>query len=299
MPEYLRPVQPVGGRMSSFTAHTRRTTPSREPGTDYYVPIGTPVIAPAAGVVGMTGDSINPPTGRFVWIKFDDGTSGRALHLSRRVVDAGQRVRQGQIIGYSGATGYGKEDWSHDPSTGGAHVHWTFWLDHRMRFGYDAHGRPYSVDFENYVTGAPAGGTPIPDQEEDEMPPIFRKHIDTRPRPLPKGGWHNVYLNEKNHTSFASGRCIVQSTVVVQLSGLPVGAEIQFRLVTTEAGTNNVRGGTTAREAVITPGMTYATVSDAIELTRPDDGVRWQMVVQHDGVTVRRTEVSAVIHPIR
>lgn len=148
------------------------------------------------------------------------------------------------------------------------------------------------------TTGAPAGGNGRPFPEEDDMA-LFAKHIDTRPRKLPKGGWHNVYLNEKNHTSFASGRCIVQSTVVVQLVGLPVGAEVQFRLVTTKAGTNDVRGGTTAREAVGTAGTTYATVTDSIELTRPDDGLRWQMVVQHDGVEVKRTEVSAVIHPAR
>lgn len=175
MADYIRPVEPVGGRMSSFTTHTRRTTPSREPGTDYYVPIGTPVRAPRAGVVAMTGDSIVPATGRFIFIQFDQDSagrrmSGRALHLKRRYVNVGDRVRQGQIIGLSGATGYGKEDWSADPATGGAHVHWTQFPTHTMRFGYDAQGRPYSVDFEALIGGTTAGGgaSPFPTIRKDD-----------------------------------------------------------------------------------------------------------------------------------
>lgn len=143
---------------------------------------------------------------------------------------------------------------------------------------------------------APSGGGYTPfDPEEDAMP-THVKHIDTRPRKLAKGTWQNLYLNAKDNTSFASGRCIVQSTAVVQLAGLPKGAEIQFRLVTTKAGTNQVRSGTTVREAVATSGTTYATVADSIELTLPDDGVRWQYAVLVEGAEVKRTEVSAVIH---
>lgn len=185
MADYIRPVNGYRG-VSSWSAHQRRSPRSTEPGTDYYVPIGTPVVAPRAGVVQMTGDSINPATGRFVYILFDRDsagrlTSGRALHLSRRVVSVGQRVRQGQIIGYSGASGYGKEDWSSDPATGGAHVHWTFWLSHSMRFGYDSSGRPYTVDFENYVSGSPAGGTGDDDMQADERNWLFELYQQLLP----------------------------------------------------------------------------------------------------------------------
>lgn len=166
---YLRPVQPVNGRMSSWYAHTRRSPRSSEPGTDYYCPIGTPVVAPTDGIVGMTGDSIVPATGRFVFIKFNDGRSGRALHLRSRSVSNGDHVRRGQVIGYSGATGYGKEDWSGDPNTGGAHVHWTLWPTHTMRFGYDANGKPYTLDHELYIGGSSAGGGSTPFPEEDDM----------------------------------------------------------------------------------------------------------------------------------
>jgi murein DD-endopeptidase MepM/ murein hydrolase activator NlpD len=188
MAGYLRPVaNPTG--LSSWRAHTRRTTPSSEPGVDYYCPIGTPVVSPADGRVWMTGDRIGPATGRFVAIAFDDGRGGRALHLSRRTVQYGQRVRRGQIIGYSGASGYGEEDWSWNPATGGAHVHWTLWPSQVMRFGYDRFGRPYTIDHEQYVsTGVVAGEdstpfppttpAPMPEEEDDDMKPTVHERVE-------------------------------------------------------------------------------------------------------------------------
>lgn len=178
MSGYLRPVGD-GRRISSFYAHINNRRPrSTEPGTDYYCPIGTPVVAPAAGVVGMTGDSIILPSGRFVFIKFDSGLSGRGLHLSRRTVNVGDRVKKGQVIGYSGASGYGTNDWSSNPDTGGAHIHWTFWPTHTMRFNYDANGNPYTLDPEVIFGGSTAGDGPLPFPEEDEMSAQAEAQID-------------------------------------------------------------------------------------------------------------------------
>jgi len=154
--------------MSTWANHQRRTTPSSEPGTDWYCPIGTPIIAPADGVIYGSGNSIVPATGRWVGIDFDNGMRFRTMHHSRNVITSG-RVRKGQVYAYSGASGYGKEDWSSDPSTGGAHVHGTLWPSRVMRFGYDRNRRPYTIDFMAHAGGnqlAVDGSTPF---GEDDM----------------------------------------------------------------------------------------------------------------------------------
>lgn len=131
---YARPVNPTG--LSTWRAHTNRGTPSTEPGTDYYCPIGTPIRAAASGRVVDAGNSIQPATGRYVTIDLDDGRRVRYLHILSRHVNIGDRVQWGQHIADSGATGYGEEDWSWNVAeTGGAHVHMTLWANQRYTFG--------------------------------------------------------------------------------------------------------------------------------------------------------------------
>lgn len=126
-------------RSTSWLTHTRRNPPSTEAGIDYFCPIGTPVRAAESGRIVDTGDSIQPATGRFVTIDLDDGHRVRYLHLSTRAVSTGQRVARGQVVGYSGATGYGEEDWSWNVNeTGGAHVHMTLWRSQQYSFGRGA-----------------------------------------------------------------------------------------------------------------------------------------------------------------
>lgn len=147
---------PVGERrMSSWDAHQRRTTPSSEPGTDWYCPIGTEVLAPADGVVFGSSGGIAEPAGRWIGFDFPDlGLSFRSMHHSRNIITSG-RVREGQVYALSGASGYGKEDWSRDPATGGAHVHGTLWeRTNRMRFGYrTVNGKrvPWTLDFMEWA----------------------------------------------------------------------------------------------------------------------------------------------------
>lgn len=162
---YCRPVQPTGGRISSWTAHRNRGVPSVEPGTDYYCPRGTPVRAAAAGRVVDVGDSIQPATGRYVTIDLDDGRRVRYLHLERRHVGVGQRVQWGQHIADSGATGYGEADWSWNVAeTGGAHVHMTLWSTHRYEFNKDA-----TLDPELYMSSNQGGGSTNQSEEDEEM----------------------------------------------------------------------------------------------------------------------------------
>lgn len=167
-PNLLMPVTP--SYMASWESHTRRSPKSSEPGTDMFVPIGTPVYAPADGVVYGFGVSIGPATGRWVGVDFDNGLRFRAMHLSR-VMRTGGRVRRGDLIGYSGASGYGYEDWSTLRTMPAAHVHVTLWPSQVTRFGYKADGRtPWTVDFMQYVGGTqPAGGQAQLPIEEDDM----------------------------------------------------------------------------------------------------------------------------------
>lgn len=161
-PNLLIPVRYTG--LSSWEAHQHRVPRSSEPGTDFYCPIGTPVLAPADGYIYGYGDTIGPATGRWVGIQFDNGMSFRVMHLSRILKFSG-RVSQADLIGLSGATGYGDNDWSWNPNTGGAHAHVTLWPTSLRRFGYNpSTGEPYTIDFMKYAGGSGAGGS-----EEDDM----------------------------------------------------------------------------------------------------------------------------------
>lgn len=162
-------ILPVGERrMSSWRQHIRRYVPSQEPGTDFYCPIGTEIVAPYDGYIFGSGNSIVPATGRWVGIQFDNGMPYRSMHHKRNIITSG-RVRQGEVYAISGASGYGEEDWSWNPETGGAHVHATLWPDiaSRMRFGYRSPGIPYTIDMMDYI-GKPAFAG---EKEDEEMTP--------------------------------------------------------------------------------------------------------------------------------
>ncbi|WP_341664338.1 peptidoglycan DD-metalloendopeptidase family protein [Vibrio sp.] len=99
-------------------------------GTDYAVPIGTPVVSISSGRVVVS--RYHPLAGNYVVILHPDGLRTRYLHLSKRFVQRGDDVIQGQKIGTSGNTG----------RTTGAHLHFELWKD----------GRP--IDFEKKRTFA-------------------------------------------------------------------------------------------------------------------------------------------------
>jgi hypothetical protein len=115
------------------------------------------------------GTSISPATGLWNGIDLDNGMRFRGMHYSRLVRTSG-RVRRGEIIAYSGATGYGKADWSADPNTGGAHVHGTLWPTHQTRFGYQPNGKPYTIDFMAHADLSGTAGSGSNPFEEDDMP---------------------------------------------------------------------------------------------------------------------------------
>ncbi|MCL7929542.1 peptidoglycan DD-metalloendopeptidase family protein [Halomonas llamarensis] len=80
---------------------TGRTSPHN--GTDFAMPIGSPITAPANGRVERVENHY--AAGRYVVIRHDNGYRTRYLHLSKPLVSRGQRVEMGERIALSGNTG--------------------------------------------------------------------------------------------------------------------------------------------------------------------------------------------------
>ncbi len=148
MSTWIRPVE--GGSISdSFDGHKNRAKPSVNPGTDYAVPFGTVVVAPADGIVTGIVPTFHGSGGRMIFMSFDGGFNADFLHLHSIDVIYGQRVKQGQRIGLSGASGLGSENGY------GPHLHFSF-----RRGGSPTMGNG-NLDFETYVS-APAPAEPKP-----------------------------------------------------------------------------------------------------------------------------------------
>ncbi len=71
---------------------------------DYAVPIGTPIRATADGVVTFAG--WDGPYGNKISIRHNGTYSTNYCHQTRFAVKKGQKVTQGQVIGYVGTTGF-------------------------------------------------------------------------------------------------------------------------------------------------------------------------------------------------
>jgi len=72
-------------------------------GTDIAVPQGTKVYAAADGIIQKS--TFSKAAGNYINIKHDNGYVTRYLHLIRRNSKVGERVKKGDLIGYSGNTG--------------------------------------------------------------------------------------------------------------------------------------------------------------------------------------------------
>lgn len=73
-------------------------------GIDFGVPQGTDVMAARDGVIIQTG--WNGDLGISIYVEHSDGVITRYAHLSESLVELGQSVSQGEVIGHSGNTGY-------------------------------------------------------------------------------------------------------------------------------------------------------------------------------------------------
>jgi murein DD-endopeptidase MepM/ murein hydrolase activator NlpD len=104
-------------------------------GIDYAAAAGTPVRAVGDGVIGRAG--WGGGYGNLVEIRHQRGYTSRYAHLQRFAngIRGGARVRQGDIIGYVGATGLAT----------GPHLHYEF----------HENGRPVNPNSIRYITGEP------------------------------------------------------------------------------------------------------------------------------------------------
>ncbi|NUO75821.1 MAG: M23 family metallopeptidase [Lysobacter sp.] len=118
-------VWPVRGRISGRFGNQRvynGQPGSAHSGMDIAAASGTPVLAPAAGVVTFAAPDLYL-TGGTLLLDHGHGISSNFLHLSRIDVKVGDRIAQGQVVGAVGATGRAT----------GPHLHWGMnWFDVRI-----------------------------------------------------------------------------------------------------------------------------------------------------------------------
>jgi murein DD-endopeptidase MepM/ murein hydrolase activator NlpD len=113
-------LQPVQGRISGeFGLRRFYNGEARRPhsGLDIAAAQGTPIVAPAAGLVTLTGDFYF--NGHTIFIDHGSGLITMGCHMSKIEVAEGQHVDRGQIIGRVGATGRAT----------GPHLHWSVYLN--------------------------------------------------------------------------------------------------------------------------------------------------------------------------
>ena len=104
----------LSGRFGSQRVYQGRPG-SYHSGDDVAAAVGTPVVAPADGVVVLAADRPFTLEGNLLMIDHGLGLNSALLHLSRIDVAVGDRVTQGQVVGAVGRTG----------RVTGAHLHWS------------------------------------------------------------------------------------------------------------------------------------------------------------------------------
>ena len=96
-------IWPITGPLSSYFG------PSHPLGIDIdlYGRAGTPIVAAKGGTVSFAGGNPCCSYGYYVDINHGDGYVTRYAHFQAPPpVRIGQRVEQGQLVGYAGTTGY-------------------------------------------------------------------------------------------------------------------------------------------------------------------------------------------------
>lgn len=120
-------IWPAQGRMSGVFGSQRiyRGEPgSYHSGVDVATGTsGTPFVAPADGVVILAAKEPFTLEGHLLMIDHGMGLNSAFLHCSQLMVNEGDRVKQGQVVGRIGATGRAT----------GPHLHWSMkWNDARI-----------------------------------------------------------------------------------------------------------------------------------------------------------------------
>lgn len=96
----------ISSRFNLRRMHPILNTVRPHPAVDYAAPSGTPVKAIGSGVVTFRG--WGKGAGNYIALKHSNGYESMYLHLSgfAKTLKKGGRVRQGEVIGFVGSTGY-------------------------------------------------------------------------------------------------------------------------------------------------------------------------------------------------
>ncbi|MBX3446264.1 MAG: M23 family metallopeptidase [Parvibaculaceae bacterium] len=119
------PISGVFGSQRFYNGEPRRP----HYGVDVAAPTGTPIVAPAGGLVTLA-DMDMYFEGGLVFLDHGQGVTSLMMHMSRIDVKAGDRVAQGDVLGAVGGTGRAT----------GPHLHWGLywrgaWLDPQRLVG--------------------------------------------------------------------------------------------------------------------------------------------------------------------
>lgn len=147
--EYSR----ISSRFSKRRFHPVQKRFKAHLGTDYAAPTGTPIRATGNGIV--IESKYGKFNGHYVKIKHNATYTTQYLHMSKRLVQKGDRVAQGDVIGLVGSTGLAS----------GPHVCYRFWKN------------GVQVDA---LRETPPGGDPLP----ENLLAGFKAHADSLLKPL-------------------------------------------------------------------------------------------------------------------
>lgn len=92
-------------------------------GIDIAFEYGAPIRASLDGTVIASGDNGRYAYGKWLAIRHDNGLTTLYAHFSAKTANTGESVRQGQIIGYEGSTGF----------VTGPHLHFTVYSTNTFR----------------------------------------------------------------------------------------------------------------------------------------------------------------------
>ena len=146
---------PATGRISGVYGSQRvlNGEPSRPHfGLDIAAPTGTPVYAPADGIVTLAHPDMYFSGGTMI-LDHGHGLSSSFLHLSEILVESGTQVNQGDLIARIGASG----------RASGPHLDWRMnWLDRRVDprplvAGKEMPAAPEELPIDPDESGLPGG----------------------------------------------------------------------------------------------------------------------------------------------
>ena len=144
-----------------------RLTYDGHDGTDFVIPIGTPLAAAAAGTVVMIHDRWLRG-GITVALDHGHGLVTQYTHCTRALRSIGERVRRGETVALSGTTGV---DMTHFFPWVPSHVHFMAWYNGRPVDPYVAPGEaPHAGVWRD--GNEPSTAAPDPDEEIPDPGPV-------------------------------------------------------------------------------------------------------------------------------